>query len=135
MTVARSADAMIGGMEPTLLPGVFGFVTPGQGKAPEAALATCREAGGLSAILPVAVARREGLPADKPMRCITLTVRSALDGVGLTAAIAGALAAAGIPCNMVAALHHDHVHVPAAMAATAPDVPTALRESRAASAG
>jgi hypothetical protein len=41
-----------------------------------------------------------------------LTVHSALDGVGLTAAVASALADAGIPCNMVAAFHHDHAFVP-----------------------
>jgi uncharacterized protein len=50
------------------------------------------------------------------MRQITLTVHSALDGVGLTAAVASALAAEGIACNMVAARHHDHVFVPEAQA-------------------
>jgi uncharacterized protein len=50
------------------------------------------------------------------MRRIVLEVFSALDGVGLTAAVAGALAAQGIPCNMIAAFHHDHVFVPAVMA-------------------
>ena len=51
--------------------------------------------------------------AGLPMRRITLSVHSALDGVGLTAAVAGALAEAGIACNMVAAFHHDHAFVPA----------------------
>ena len=50
------------------------------------------------------------------MRRITLRVHSALDGVGLTAAVATALAGHGIACNMVAAFHHDHVFVPAARA-------------------
>ena len=45
-----------------------------------------------------------------------LQVHSALDGVGLTAAVAGALAAAGIACNVIAAFHHDHLFVPAARA-------------------
>ena len=54
--------------------------------------------------------------ADEPtaMRQITLGVFSALDGVGLTAAVSGALASLGIPCNVVAAYHHDHVFVPEA---------------------
>ena len=43
---------------------------------------------------------------------ITLTVHSALDGVGLTAAVAGGLAGAGIACNVVAGYHHDHLFVP-----------------------
>ncbi|AUW47259.1 ACT domain-containing protein [Rhizobium leguminosarum] len=50
------------------------------------------------------------------MRQITLNVNSALDGVGLTAGVAGCLAEAGIPCNMVAAYHHDHIFVPAGLA-------------------
>lgn len=43
---------------------------------------------------------------------ITLQVHSALEGVGLTAAVATALAKAGIPCNIIAAYHHDHLFVP-----------------------
>ena len=45
-----------------------------------------------------------------------LTVHSDLAGVGLTAAVAAALADANIPCNIVAAFHHDHVFVPAGQA-------------------
>jgi hypothetical protein len=62
------------------------------------------------------VARKSSLNTDQPMRCITLNVYSALDGVGLTAAVATVLGDADIPCNMVAAFHHDHVFVPADMA-------------------
>ena len=61
------------------------------------------------------------------MRCITLQVHSALDGVGLTAAVAGALAAQGIACNMVAAYHHDHAFVPEAQAEAALAVLLALQ--------
>jgi hypothetical protein len=46
------------------------------------------------------------------MRRITLTVFSSLEGIGLTAAVSDALTRDGIPCNMVAAYHHDHVFVP-----------------------
>ena len=43
---------------------------------------------------------------------ITLTIHSSLEAVGLTAAVAAALAARGISANMIAAVHHDHVFVP-----------------------
>lgn len=43
---------------------------------------------------------------------LTLTVRTALDAVGVTAAISGALADAGVPCNVHAGVNHDHLVVP-----------------------
>ncbi|MEY9903549.1 hypothetical protein ABIA44_007723 [Bradyrhizobium sp. USDA 329] len=48
-----------------------------------------------------------------PSRLITLTVHSALDAVGLLAAITARLAEAGISVNAVSAFHHDHLFVPA----------------------
>lgn len=105
---------MIRGMAPILDPVTWYFVTVADvsliaGTSP---LATFVEAEGLSLILSEKDAQNAGLPADMPMARITLTVHSALDGVGLTAAVASALADAGIPCNMVAAFHHDHAFVP-----------------------
>lgn len=43
---------------------------------------------------------------------ITLGVHSSLAAVGLTASVAGALAAAEMPANVLAGFHHDHVFVP-----------------------
>lgn len=119
----RDTAAMIAGMAPALDPATYAFVTTADparaAAAAPSALATFREAEGLSLILPLALAQALAFPDPLPMARITLTVHSALDGTGLTAAAATALAAAGIPCNMVAAFHHDHVFVPAAMAAQA----------------
>lgn len=57
---------------------------------------------------------------------ITLRVHSALDAVGLTAAVSLALTDAGLSCNVVAGFHHDHVFVPYDRAAQAVDVLKAL---------
>ncbi|MFA5970449.1 MAG: ACT domain-containing protein [Sphingomonas sp.] len=57
-----------------------------------------------------------------PMSRIVLEVFSALDGVGLTASVATALADDGIPCNMIAAYHHDNVFVPVQMAQKAVEI-------------
>jgi hypothetical protein len=43
---------------------------------------------------------------------ISLTVHSSLSAVGLSAAVAGALADRGLPANIVAGYHHDHILVP-----------------------
>ena len=43
---------------------------------------------------------------------ISLGVLSSLSAVGLSAAITGALAADGMPANIVAGYYHDHIFVP-----------------------
>lgn len=115
----RDGPAMIAAMAPVVQPGRFVFCTGAPPELIGQARGAFHEAEGLSLILPESVARAHGLPCDLPMAQITLTVHSALDGVGLTAAVAVALAGAGVPCNMVAAYHHDHAFVPADLAETA----------------
>jgi hypothetical protein len=110
MPPVRDRSAMIRGMDPVRREGAYVFAT--LTSVPEGAIATFAEEEGLSAILPIEAATAQGLDVTLPMACLTLTVHSALDGVGLTAAVASALADEGIPCNMVAAFHHDHVFVP-----------------------
>lgn len=125
-------QGMIAGMAPVLLPEdyVFATISDPASPAPALAIATLREAEGLSLILPLAAAAAHGFDTSQPMRCITLAVYSALDGVGLTAAVAQALAQQGIACNMVAGFHHDHVFVPAARAEAALQALLALQVSR-----
>ena len=72
-----------------------------------------REDEGLTLIVEKTEADKAGLSYGPVMRCITLTVHSALEAVGLTAAVAVALTRHGISANVVAAYHHDHIFVPA----------------------
>ena len=118
----KDTGAMIAGMRPKRDARLYVFCTA-QGclahrLTPEA-LAMVQEDEGTSLILPLELAEAQGLETALPMVRITLQVHSALDGVGLTAAVATALAEAGIPCNMVAGYHHDHAFVPAAQAEAA----------------
>lgn len=104
---------MVAGMTPELKPGAYVFCAAGDRDwVALAPLAMFREAEGVSLILERDAAQAAGFPVEAPMALITLNVYSALDGVGLTAAVAAALARAGIACNMVTALNHDHVFVP-----------------------
>lgn len=113
-TPVRETIAMIAGMQPELRPGLFTFSSlPPGAPLPSGTIASFAEDEGLSVVVPV-----DG-ESSTPMRCITLRVQSALDGVGLTAAVAATLAELDIPANVIAAFHHDHVFVPAAMAGRA----------------
>ncbi|PWJ13283.1 ACT domain-containing protein [Jannaschia seohaensis] len=110
-----TGTAMIAEMNPHRHPGAWVFVTCPEDRPDlvARAIATMREGEGLSLILPDGA-----LPfAEGPrMAWIELRVNSALDGVGLTAAVATVLAGAEIPCNVVAGHHHDHLFVPEDMA-------------------
>ena len=105
---------MVAGMAPVLEAGRYLFTAlESWPSAQEAAqlLGVFREDEGLTAY------RRLGLEESPPPRGvamvkITLQVYSDLEGVGLTAAVATTLAEEGTPCNVVAALHHDHLFVP-----------------------
>jgi hypothetical protein len=93
---------MLAGMAPMLDARRWSFVRV-EGAPPAEAFAIIREDEGTTAILP---------DPEGDFARITLMVHSALDGVGLTAAVAGALAERGIACNVVAGFHHDHLFVP-----------------------
>lgn len=124
--IANTAYGMIAGMKPELIPGVFVFVSTTSptliASLSSHAIATFREEEGLSLLVPIHLAERSGIEVSQPMRCITLNVYSSLEGVGLTAAVSKALSDADIPCNMIAAFHHDHVFVPSDRCANALEV-------------
>jgi hypothetical protein len=92
--------------------------------------AIINEAEGRTLILPAD-------PTDDPpfFARITLMVHSALDGVGLTAAVAGALAERGIACNVVAGFHHDYLFVPWARREEAMEALASLSKAAAAGEG
>ena len=95
-------------------PGVFAYIavnvpTPG---LIAAAHAMVKEGRLTTIVLPVDAAERAGQSTDAQFAWLTLTVQSSLDAVGLTAAVSARLSAVGIPCNVLAGYHHDHVLVP-----------------------
>jgi len=101
-------------LRPVLHPGAFVFATLPNGVDVDAAsvIASVREAEGLSVVVSEVDAQRLGLPYAFLSAWITLSVQSDLEAVGLTAAVSTALADAGISCNVVAGMCHDHLFVP-----------------------
>jgi uncharacterized protein len=126
-------EQLLAHMQPALNPGRYAFVAVSDEVTldPRRVIASMRESEGLSAILPEQDALALGLPVAFVAAWITLTVHSDLAAVGLTAAFARALADAGIGCNVVAGVRHDHLFVPFEHAQQAMDALRALSRNAA----
>ena len=115
--IKQGWGAVFAGLSPELRPEAYVFCTTSSaspvGERIGRAIAIFREDEGLTLVLRVEDALEYGFDASLPMARIVLNVFSALNGVGLTAAVATALAEVNIPCNVIAAYHHDHLFVPA----------------------
>lgn len=112
--------------------GVFAFVSvdPDDARVPTlagTAHATIVEDEGITFVVPVAAARAAGCEVGFRAAWLTLEVHSALDAVGLTAAVSTALTEHGVPCNVLAGAHHDHLLVPVDAAARAAEAIDELR--------
>ena len=103
-------------LEPMLVDDVFVFAQS-RGGVPvnldlESAFAVIRETEGTTFVCVPELAHAHSLEYDGLFQCIKLGVNSPLHAVGLTAAVASALAAEGLSANVIAAFHHDYVLVP-----------------------
>lgn len=105
-------DQLLASLEPDLHPEAWAFVVVDRVPGDCTPFAVIREDEGTTLVVTAREADRLGLPHDYLAARITLRVHSALEAVGMTAAFAGALADAGISCNVVAGYHHDHLLVP-----------------------
>ena len=111
-------EALIAGLSPEIRPGRFVFVSsgdsaPGDGpKGDYPWLAWVEEPEGPSGVIREENATELGLPFGSVWAWVTLGVPSDLAAVGLTAVVSGALADAGLSCNVIAGLRHDHLLVP-----------------------
>ena len=112
MTGERDLQVLIGSMQPLLHEDPYAYACLPIGKTPPAGIfATVAEDEGLTLIARASVLRAAGIDPGPPFARISLTVHSALEAVGLTAALARALADRGISANVVAGFHHDHIFV------------------------
>ena len=127
MAAERDLRQLIRHMRPEAHPGRYVFaVVPGPVAPGLHPVVTVAEDEGVTVVVPQEQADAAGLAYDYVAAWITLRVQSALAAVGLTAAVARALADAGLSCNVVAGYHHDHLFVPHEGLAEALEVLAAL---------
>nr|WP_086938587.1 ACT domain-containing protein [Thaumasiovibrio occultus] len=128
MAAITDLQQLLSSMSPELLPETYVFCTV-EGKLTQwidsAPIATFAESEGITLVLGKNTAIEKGLAFDGEFRCITLTVHSSLEAVGLTAAVSTKLAEHNISANVIAAYYHDHIFVPKARA---DDAIAALKE-------
>ena len=122
-------QAILRTLHPVLNDGTWVFAVAGEDADLGAMrpVAVFREREGTTVVVEERRAAALGLVPRFRAAWITLGVDSDLEAVGLTAAFASALAQAGISCNVVAAVHHDHLFVPAGQGERALDVLRALQ--------
>lgn len=130
MTESPSRN-LLASLEPVLQSGTWVYAQLPLGSDPGTLqpLACFREAEGWTVIVAEDCATSAGLDVRFRAAWLTLTVPSALDSVGLTAAFATALARAGIACNVMAGVCHDHLFVPVEQGAAALDCLHALQQT------
>ena len=123
-------NELLGSMSPRLNEGVYVFasVSKETDTASLDPIATFRENEGISLV--VDESHLDGTEVDVSFRAawITLEVNSDLNAIGLTAAVASALAKSEISCNVVAGANHDHLFVPLERAQDAMDALNELQE-------
>ena len=109
-------------------PGVFVVVSlPDGAEPPAGTCAWIREREGVTVVLPRDDGVAAGLASEFEAAWLTLAAETSFELVGLTAAFAARLAEAGIPANVLAGAHQDHILVPVERA---DDAVAALRSLR-----
>lgn len=128
MSGERDLATVLRTMTITRRPGTYVYVAvPNGAAAPAPAAATIVEDEATTVVLERGLAEASGSAWSFEAAWLTVEVHTALDGVGLTAVLARALADAGMACNVLAGFYHDHLLVPADRADDALRALSALR--------
>ena len=115
MSGEKNLEKLLSTMSPLLIAGEFVFCTFKEARYGEHSelepIAAFTESEGLTLVIPKSKADEHGIKYESVFSCITLTVHSSLDAVGLTAAFSSKLAQHGISANVMAGYFHDHIFV------------------------
>ena len=113
--------------------GVWRFETIDKDEVSWTELVTLRDVRNIAMLfqesegLTVITSAEAATPQNNRWIWLELSVYSDLQAVGFLAKVANALAEADVPCNAVAAYHHDHIFVPEGKADAAIRAIEALR--------
>ncbi len=102
---------ILGALRPSVRQGSFVYVTVPTPPDIEAH-ARIVEDEGVTHVLDQGIADENGYAYEEVFGWITLQAHTSLSSVGVTAAVATALARVGISCNVLAGFYHDHLLVP-----------------------
>jgi uncharacterized protein len=113
MAAEKNLEVLLKEIKPNLNDGDFVFCTLANlaGIDINDTLMIFKEQEGITVLINRQQADHLHLPYSFVASWITLSVHSALDAVGLTAAFSKALSEKNISCNVVAAYYHDHIFV------------------------
>ena len=113
--------------------GVWRFETIDKDEASWAELVSLRDVRDIAMLfqeregMTVITSAGDTTPQDNRWVWLELSVYSDLQAVGFLARVAAALTEADVPCNAIAAYHHDHIFVPESKADDAISAIEALR--------
>ena len=132
MTGETNLQKLLKDLKPELNPGeyVFCAVNSLRDAAELNPLCIFQEKEEVTVVLPKIKADENILFYPVVCAWITLNVHSALEAVGLTAAVSKALTEADISCNVIAAYYHDHLFVPVRDASQAMEILQGLSRGR-----
>lgn len=102
---------ILGALRPSVRQGSFVYVTLPTPPEVEA-YARIVEDEGITLVVDQSTADEHGWEYEGVFAWIMLQVHTSLTSVGVTAAVATALARVGISCNVLAGYYHDHLLVP-----------------------
>lgn len=113
MAGETNLNILLKSLKPSLNKGSYVFISVNdiQHITKDNILFEFKEKEGITIILEQAKADELNFKYDFVASWITLTVHSALNAVGLTAAVSTALTKYNISCNVIAAYYHDHIFV------------------------
>ena len=121
---------LLAALQPELHPGEYLYCSVEEVPLGIDPVVMMAEAEGVTLVLPREQADQLGISGVFPCAWITLRVPSALEAVGLTAAVSAALTRHGISANVIAGYHHDHLFVPTDRAQDTINVLGALAHTR-----